>query len=336
MICLTMASTFLFFLLKEKSSQRFAIAYVVASVLAIYVHLYSAFAVVVQFAIHVWERFLRPARHFLKAVLGNTVGLCFLAIAGLSCALYAPTLRQLLHDLAGRGHGTFDASFPWRVLVDLSGSDRPEITVLIVSIAVMGSVVLMKTARTLAIYCGILFVAPLLLMWLVNPFDLYARFFAYWLPYFLFLFVAGLRAIWNSTLQWKARFAGPAAAFAVLLLIISEWVATLPSWIVDEGYRDASFAAMRQADPSTGFCAIGGAKSVWHYYIKWPIATPGNLEELQALANQYREVRCVYYNAFWQSQEQKQIASFLRTHGTYSKINDQISWFAFRRDRAHE
>jgi hypothetical protein len=336
MICLTMASTLLFFLLKDKPSKQFAIAYVVASVLAIYVHLYSAFVVVVQFAIHVWDRFVRPASHGLKVVSGNTMRLCFLAIAGLSCALYAPTLSQLLHDLAGRGHGTFDASFPLQVLMDLSGSGRPEITVLIVSIAAMGSVVLMKTERTLAIYCGLLFVVPLMLMWLVNPFDLYSRFFAYWLPYFLCGFVAGLRAIWNSTLQWKARFAGPAAAFAVLLLIISEWVATLPSWIVDEGYRDASFAAMHQADPSTGFCAIGGARTVWHYYIKSPIATPGNLKEFEALANRYREVRCVYYNASWQSQEQKQIASFLGAHGTYSKINDQISWFAFRKDLVHE
>jgi hypothetical protein len=336
MICLTMVSTFLFFTLREKPSKRFAIAYVVASVFAIYVHLYSAFGVVVQFAIHVWERFVRPARRFWKTVLGNTVGLCFLAIAGLSCALYAPVLPQLLHDVAERGHGTFDASFPWQVLVDLSGTGRPEITVLIVSIAIIGSVVLTNSQRTFAIYCALLLFSPLLLMLVAHPFDLYSRFFAYWLPYFLFLFVSGLRAIWNSTLQWKARFTGPAAASAVSLLIISEWVATLPSWIVDEGYRDASLAAMRQADPSTGFCAIGGARSVWQYYIKGPIATPGNLAEFETLANRYREVRCVYYHASWQSEEQDQIASYLGTLGTYSKINDQISWFAFRKDLAHE
>ena len=112
------------------------------------------------------------------------------------------------------------------------------------------------------------------------------------------------------------------AAAIVSLTVLYDWNANRSRYIPDEGYREASAAAMFDAHDGVRYCAIGGARSVWRYYIHQPIAIPASVNELQKLGKIAGEVRCLYYEASWQSEEQRKIAEFLRQHGNWQKIRE--------------
>jgi hypothetical protein len=335
MICLTMISTCLYFRLRKAPTRATAIAYIFACVLCVYVHLYGIFVIVLQIAFYLGDQVGIPLLGERTPESDRMLWRCFLSIGALLFVLEIPLLRSFGRDLIRRGHSTFDVSFPWRVIVELSGIDQPAVASIIAFIAAIGGVILWNSNREFAIYSLLFLTAPLVVMWLARPFDLYPRFFAFWLPHMVFLFVFGIRAIWRAPLAASSQFAARVVACALLVFVVTGWIATRQNRVVDEGYREASLAATRRAGPSTGLCAIGGARTVWRYYIKQPLLTPRDLREFDALSDRYDEVRCVYYEASWEAPEQQQIAAFLRTRGKMRKVNEQISWFAFRKNNSH-
>jgi len=187
---------------------------------------------------------------------------------------------------------------------------------------------MLESDRLVAAYVALLLLVPLTAACLARPYDLYARFFAYWFPYYLILIAAGLRTLWDAAPR-AAVATRPLAALCVAV-VLATWTVELPARIPNAGYRETTLAALSD-DPSVGFCAIGGARSVWHHYVVRPIATPASVDELQSLARRFREVRCFYYRATWQDAQQTAIADFLRDHGAASRINDELSWFRYRR-----
>ena len=125
----------------------------------------------------------------------------------------------------------------------------------------------------------------------------------------------------------------PSSAAAILLItVLYHWVANRSDYIPDEGYREASAAAMFGAHDGVSYCAIGGARSVWRYYIHQPIATPASVNEVQKLGQSAGELRCVYYEASWESDEQRKIADFLRQNATWQKIRD-LTVFRYTADQ---
>ena len=108
------------------------------------------------------------------------------------------------------------------------------------------------------------------------------------------------------------------------MTVLYSWTSARSQYMPDEGYREASAAALRNSDPNVQFCAIGGARSVWRYYIHQSIANPLSLRDLQKLTETGKELRCVYYQASWQSDEQKRIAQFLLRHAEWQRIKDLV------------
>jgi hypothetical protein len=240
----------------------------------------------------------------------------------------------MARDLVQRGRSAFDVTFPWAVLQDLTGSDWLPLVLAVVVVAVAGWLALMRSHPIEATYFALLLIAPLLAVWVARPFDLYTRFFAYWLPYYILLIVAGLRALWTWAWPAGSRLAAfPSRVLASVLVaaILFSWTVNWQALVADEGYRQVSQAIAANAGPSDAFCAIGGARTVWQHYIDKPIAHPQSLADLQDLARTHIVVRCVYYEAAWQDVEQTQIAQFLKQHATGSQVNGDLYWFVYTR-----
>jgi mannosyltransferase len=336
LIFFTLLSSYFYLKLLNRPTRRDVFLYVTASVLGIYVHLYATLVVAIQ--ILLWLPMVLSMDRKQKAVLlpnretVRALGLAFLAIGGLSLLLYVPVLRVMLSDVTGRGRSDLNPTFPLEVIQELAGSGAPWVVAAMAVVSALGWFSLRRLQPRVANYFALLLIGPLMLMWLARPFDLYPRFFAYWLPYFLLFFVTGLGVLAQSISRGQARAVGYASAFLAaisLSAVLLNWTVEWQNQIPNEGYREVSEAAMQDADPAASFCAIGGARSVWHYYIDKPIATPLTVAQLRALGNAHREVRCVYYEASWQDRDQTDIARFLFQHASWSRVND-LTWFVYK------
>lgn len=332
LIFFTLLSSYFYFRLWRSPDPRIALYFVVTSVLSVYVHLYGSCVVAVQALLAVRSYWTAPKARGVPRSAG-LLAASFFAIGTVSIALYVPMLRELIRDAQTRGHSDFDPAFPWSVLQLLSGTDQPLVILLMLTVGVIGVVSLLRSHGEHVKYFVALLGLPLLLMWLlVRPFDLYARLFAYFLPVYLILVVAGLQAMWKmipmahqQRRTWDLR---RVVVALVIAAIATDWIAGVPRRIPNEGYREVSQAVLT-AEPSAAFCAIGGARSVWQYYIKRPLLTPQSLEDFLAIASRHAEVRCVYYQATWESAEQTSIARFLMRNASWANVNQSLYWFIY-------
>jgi 4-amino-4-deoxy-L-arabinose transferase-like glycosyltransferase len=339
MIFFSLLSSYLYLRLLRRPSGREAWLYIVAAAGGIYVHLYSVFVVCVQILLFVKfsisKSTIQPGGVQVTPASSRLFWRSFIAIATLSLIAYMPVAHSMVHDLIGRGRGNFNPTFPWSLIQQLSGSEHPTIALSVAIIAAFGWYSLLSSRPLEIQYFTALIVLPLVLVWLARPFDLYPRFFAYWLPYYIIFFVAGLGALWNFARPNRglgSRFLPRVGAAMILLAVLFHWTVNRSNYIPDEGYREASKAILVNADDTVRFCAIGGARSVWRYYIHQPIAMPASVDELQKLSGMGQEIRCVYYEASWQSGEQTAIAEFLLQHSLWQKVND-LTVFRYRTGR---
>jgi 4-amino-4-deoxy-L-arabinose transferase-like glycosyltransferase len=329
MIFFTTFSSIFYFRLLRRPTRFAAFGYLLANLGGIYTHLYSVFVVAIQFLIFAQlvlsTKFSKRAGINMTSVLRRLFCLSLFATAVVSILVYLPVATTMLNDLISRGHGRFDPAFPWAIIQRLSGSEEISIAGFMFLVAGFGGYVLRNSRPLESRYFIALFVVPALVTWVAQPFDLYPRFFAYWLPFYIILFVVGLAALWHlagSKTNLAMRCLPRAAAAIVLISVIYHWVTTRSVYIPDEGYREASSAVISGANDGVRYCAIGGARSVWRYYIHQPIATPASLKELEMLTQSVGEVRCVYYDASWQDDDQREIAEFLRRHADWQKIGE--------------
>jgi dolichyl-phosphate-mannose-protein mannosyltransferase len=322
-------SSYLFLKLLRRPNLTDAAVFILVSAFGIYVHLYCVFVSLVQivFLIAIMRKNSAEKKLQLqvKEESVRVLALSFLLIIGLAIVCYAPLSRNLLHDLTTRGRGRFEPVFPLLVVKELSGGDSPVIASLFVAFSMIGYSSLRRTHQLEANYFLWLLVGPLLLMWTARPFDLYTRFFVYWLPCFFLFFTAGLGATWQAAFERNAFPLATVSCIAmivVLAAIFSSWIVNWNNYLGEEGYREASEAVMKEADDSVALCALGGARSVWKYYIHRPLATPQSIADIQKLSERHKEVRCVYHQASWQSSQQTEIAQFLLRNAWWSRVKD--------------
>jgi hypothetical protein len=333
MFC-TLLSSYYFLRLCSRASRSSAIAFVAVSVLGVYIHLYSVLVTLVQVLIVTVmaargafsQRWTDNHRSVVKYLAFS-----FLAIAVVSFVCYLPALQSMLGDIVSReSAGTFIPEFPLLVLQDLSGNEHVAVVALMFLVYAYGLFIFIRSHPFEGSYFACLALVPLCIMWMARPYDLYPRFFVYYLPYYILFLAFGLYTI-GSIGEHYSRFVRSGLYILIaagVLLILYGWQ---PQWmreIPDEGYRDASRAVLAGADDSTTFCAIGGARSVWAYYIEREIAKPQNLDDLLALSKNHHDVRCVYYQASWQSVDQTAIADYLSRHGSHRTVKDStVFWY---------
>jgi mannosyltransferase len=336
MIFFTLVSSYLYLKLLRRPSKLDSALFILASVCGIYVHLYSVFVTLVQMLLLLLGSMAKQSATAPgpQQTEGSSriLYVAFLMIVTLSLLSYLPVSQPMLRDIAGRGRSDFNPWFPWAVIQELTGSESVPVVVPVIIVSILGWSSLMRSYPFETRYFTWLLAGPLLVMWLARPFDLYPRFFAFWLPYYFVFFAAGLGTLWylaSPASSPALTYLSPTLAAAIVVVVLYHWSASWQRYIPDEGYREASRAIMTNADDSVGFCAIGGARSVWRYYIHRPIATPFSLAEFRQLSKAHPEVRCVYYEASWQDREQSEIAQFLLQRGSWKKVK-HLTLFRYR------
>src|SRR4029079_8856064 len=109
------------------SNTREACLYIAASVVGIYVHLYSVFTVCIQVLLLIECRVSKRTAQLgcvqVTPASSRLFWRSFIAIAGLSLIVYIPVAHSMIADLIGRGHGNFNLTFPWSLVRQLSGSE---------------------------------------------------------------------------------------------------------------------------------------------------------------------------------------------------------------------
>ena len=331
MLFCTLLSSYLYLKLLRYTARRDVILFIVAGVVGIYTHLYSSFTAMVQFLFLLRLRVTQPTTkqpdRSITTASFRVVLFSLITVAALSILCYTPALRNLLYDLGKRGRSNFNPSFPWSVIEFLSGSEGAPLAVLVLIVSLCGLVSLLRSHPREVRYLAFLFLGPLLVMWLARPFDLYPRFFSYWLPYYLVFFVAGLRTLWYSATSYRlgaVQYSSPLLASVAAATVLISWSMNWQDWIIDEGYRDASRAIVMDATDSVAFCAIGGNAEVFQYYFDRQIVVPRSMTDFLKLSRTHPEVRCVYFQTSWESAEHTEIAQFLKQHGLWSSVKKMI------------
>ncbi len=294
-------------MLRDPSGVRSAL-YAAAGVCAIWVHLYGALVVGVQVGLSVWLW----RRGDVRGDQSGRLAVAYAAIALLGAAVYALAAPAMLADALTRGRSAFDPLFPWRVAQRLAGPAPAPVVAMALAAALLGWLGLGRMRPGVAAYAGALLAAPVAIVMVIRPADLYPRFFAYWLSFFVILIAAGLQVLWNAPSRSIAvHCACRAGAIVVLALLLLQWTTARDTLVVDEGYRQVARTLTLDASPDTAYCAIGGARSVWRFYLPGPVSTPASVADLQRLGDEHRDVRCAYYEASWQEPAQTQMAGYL-------------------------
>lgn len=337
MIVVTLLSSCLYFELLHRPKRRDALKFVLASVGAIYFHLYAVFVTVVQllFCLCLAGRQIlsRRSRSVLTVESFQTLWLSSWAILALSLTCYAPVLGQLIAIIEKTGHGRFQPTLPFEVLAYLSGSTSTLGAGLVLFLSALGLISLWISGSRQPRYWVLLYALPVLTMWVVRPRYLSPRFFVYLLPYCVLLVVSGAFTFWDAAVQCT----NPAVRYflgGVCALVVGavSWMWISNSWegIPEARFRDAAEEMQVGATESTGFCAIGGGASLFQYYFDEEVFIPSSVEEFGAFAEAYAEVRCAYNPTPWERTEHSQIGEFLYKNGT-SKQLGHVTVFTYRR-----
>lgn len=331
MILFTLISIHLYFRLLHCSTRRDGVKFILASVIGIYFHLCAAFVTVVQV---LFLLFLASSRVFrnhsarlLHAKSFRILWLSFAAIVGLSLICYAPVFQQLIVNLSSRGHGRFQPLFPLRVIGMLSGNIWTPVCVLLFLVFVVGLISLRTSHSKEVNYFTLLFLLPLLTVWLLRPFDLYARFFVYFLPYYILLFVSGLSTIWYFATKRHGRVSRyflHALCTVLAVSVLFTWAANSWNDIPVEGFRDAVRAMGINVTQPTALCAIGGGAELFQYYSERQIFVPRSMGEFKQIVRRYPEIRCAYRKRWWESSQHTRIGEFLSQNATSQQFQGVV------------
>jgi len=327
LILFTLLSSYFFLRLRQRPDRRDAWLFVASSVLGIYMHLYAACVTIVQILLVVAEpdvpgRARRPGEPRVNAT-SRTLLECFSGIATASTILYMPAAQSFLTTLADRGNGQPNPWLAWQVLQRLAGVDSPVAMLVLALAVVIGLYTLAARQPDATKYLVLLLLAPIAAMLLSRPYDLYARFFLYWLPFFVLLATLGGCSAWEWAATRQFGWTRPLVTMGSACVLYA-WAVGWQTWMPDPGYREASAAALAGADESVGLCAIGAEADAWQYYFDRPLALPQSLPQLLDFSRGYREVRCVQYDAPWQGPEQTELARFLSEYGSREQVKQRL------------
>lgn len=339
MILFTLISTFLFFKLLKAPTKLGWLLFVLASAIGIYTHLYASLVALTQITLLLvlayqqlhaeWSGLSLSARAF------RYIWSAFLAIVITSVLCYALVLPKLIYWVLSRGSGRFQPFFPIELVVSWSGDMGTVAVVVTFSLFVVGLVAFWKSHRVEALYVILAGVLPVLIIWFSRPYFLFPRFFVYFLPFYILLLALGWFEFWHYSLQHRKKlikFGGAGGSVIYLLLILYSWSSyswqNIPEAGWQTGFRDATNSILMDVNPSVGLCAIGADAELFQFYGEGKLTIPTSVEEIMQMAQNYSEIRCVYFKQPWESSLHSQIADFLFENAEWQHIKE--SFYTFR------
>lgn len=252
-----------------------------ALAVATWFHLYGVFIAGGQALTLLWVIWRRPADVSAAACRGNLLAL--IAAPPLIALLYAPVAPRLLLEMARRGRGVFQPDFPLATGLELSGGSAIVLAILLWGLwrfarsGGPGAMLPVFTAAT-AIFGA----------WVLNPLDLYTRFFMFLLP---FVAIAVATALVGAAVRPRAwRLAG----WAVVVVIAASWGMRSRTYVPEEGYRAAARALAGSNADGTLVVGIGVGSGLVDYYLGRTVPVAGSLREYRDLTREARQVIVVH------------------------------------------
>lgn len=243
-------------------------------------HLYGVFIAGGQALTLVWLLWTRPARVSSDGCRGNLLALA--AAGPLIALLYAPIAPRLLLEMARRGRGVFQPDFPLATALELSGGSAIVLVVALWGlwrIARGGSPGAMLPVFTAGTAIGG--------AWLLNPLDLYTRFFMFLLPFAAIAVAVALVGSRGLSRPWRL------ASWAAVVAITVSWGVRSTTYVPEEGYRAAA-RALAGAPDGAVVVGIGVGSGLVDYYLGRTVPVANTLEEYRDLTRRARQVVVVH------------------------------------------
>lgn len=274
-------SCHLFLLTLERPTRWRVAGNACALAVGIWFHLYGVFIAGGQALTLVWLLWTRSTRVRPDGCRGNLLALA--AAGPLTALLYAPIAPRLLLEMARRGRGVFQPDFPLATALELSGGSAIVLVVALWGlwqIARGGSPGAMLPVFTAGTAIGG--------AWLLNPLDLYTRFFMFLLPFAALAVAVALVGARGTSNAWRL------ACGAAVVTIAVSWGVRSTTYVPEEGYRAAARALAGASSDGTVVVGIGVGSGLVDYYLGRTVPVANTLEEYRDLTRGARQVVVVH------------------------------------------
>jgi hypothetical protein len=320
----------------RKPSRRLLLGYILANSAAIYFHLYASLVVIVQFLLFLGVALRQTSVGSRRKSMGwqeaRPLLFAFPIIVGVAVLCYSPVLVPLVENVHSSVKGDFNISFPLAVFTMLSGGAPRLIAIMIVGLLLFGVRSLGRFDSLAAAYIGLLFLLPLVTLWLLRPVFLYPRFFIFLLPYFLLLLNVGLYELWRVSYTPRFMLRG-GSYIAIAVIVASLLVVWVPGcwYISSDGFREAAEVLEAGSARNVLFCGLGVDCTNFQYYSRQCLYIPLSVTEWENKVRRFPEVRCAYYPVVgFQPASHTAIAQFLEANSEMHKI-ENIVVFVWRK-----
>ena len=307
------------------------LAYLIATLAAVYTHYYAFFVVLAENLVVVPTLFMRRRRSDLARWLATQAGILL---------AYVPWIVVQSGFLSGKASARFDElDLPaaWRIASETVISLGAGLAVspavaqglaLLFAVAVIAGVVALIRQREPAPWLIVVYlILPLVLAWLVNPIMpfFYARYLLLLAPAFYLLAAQGIVTGWRL---WRPL----GAAGLTILVLASLW--GLLGYYTDEAYVKGRYGQMMsyiqsQAQPGDGLLLANqlqrplyeyyGPEGLDAYYLpsyEYPLEDPRTARELEAIAASHPRLWLVRFGNPAEYDPDGYLTRWLATHGS--------------------
>jgi hypothetical protein len=133
--------------------------------------------------------------------------------------------------------------------------------------------------------------------WLLNPLDLYTRFFMFLLPFVAIAVAMGLVGARVTSSAWRL------AAWVVVATISAAWGARSTTYVPEEGYRAAARTLAGSLGDGSVVVGIGVGSGLVDYYLGRSVPVASTLEEFHDLTREARTVVVVHRRGMHETDE---------------------------------
>lgn len=295
-------------LLNSPSKMKWII-HILSSVLGIYIHLYAISLILVQLTYLVLLLWRQPG--VISRNSFQLLAFSYPIIGAIISILYIPVLDDLIRNLSVTGTNAVQWVFPINLINEFSGNTGFLIAVFVFIGFLIGLVYQMTKIKTHGLFFLFLILIPLLLIWLViRPTIIYPRFFAYFLPYYIWFFSVGGWVIyrWMQRLPLNRSITVITTGMLIGGLFIY-WASVAWSQIPEEAqYKEAVAFMDQNTTNTTPRCAFGSDVEIFRYYTDTRFEILNSFSDYKNFIATHEDFACIYHAARWNKQEMLEIA----------------------------
>jgi len=232
--------------------------------------------------------------------------------------VYSPFALLAWRTLLRAHSSSFIPAFPFILFNEMNGISLWPAGLIVFLCMIAGACYIRRKADHLTSFIPYLLILLTLssCAWLMRPHFLYSRFFAFFLPLFLFLFSAGIQLFHE---QWKKRqpLLGIFPIFIVFMLLW-QWLCFPPKLATEmnsHGFRETAEFTERTLSTGMDLYAVGEADTLFTYYSKRPVLLIKTIRDYQKVVGKKTPALFLTLADMEQSDEHSMIINDLKKNG---------------------